>query len=108
MNATVTDSTDQVLPDNEDALRELALVRVKKRRDFKAHLLVYVLVNSVIWAIWLVIGLASGGGNWVPWPIIPTLGWGIGLVLNAWDVYYRRPITASDVENEMRRLRGAA
>ena len=108
MSATTSDPTDEVLSDDEETLRELAVVRLKKRRDFKTHLAVYVLVNSAIWGIWLVIGLTSGGGNWWPWPIFPTLGWGIGLALNAWDVYVRRPITEADVEREVRRLRSAS
>jgi len=108
MNTTTTDPTEAVLTDDAGALRELALLRLKKRRDFKTHLVVYILVNGVIWGIWLVIALTSGGGNWWPWPIFPTLGWGIGLALNAWDVYARRPITEGEVENEMRRLRSAA
>ena len=29
---------------------------------------------------------------------------GIGLVLNGWDVYLRRPITNADVEREITRL----
>jgi 2TM domain len=108
MNATTLDPLDEVLTDDEDALRELAVLRLKKRRDFKTHVAVYVLVNGVIWGIWLIIGLTSAGGNWWPWPIFPTLGWGIGLALNAWDVYFRRPITESDVEEELRRLRRPA
>jgi len=64
-----------------------------------------VLVNTVVWAIWLVIALTSGGGNWWPWPIFLTLPWGIGIAMNVWDVYFRKPITTADVENEMRRLR---
>jgi hypothetical protein len=108
MNTTMTDPTEAVLPDDADALRELALLRLKKRRDFKTHVAVYVLVNGVIWGIWLVIALSSGGGNWWPWPIFPTLGWGIGVALNGWDVYVRRPITEAEVEDEVRRLRRAA
>lgn len=108
MSTTTPQVPDEVLPQDENALRRIAVSRLKKRRDFKAHLLVYVLVNGVIWATWLVIGLTSGGGNWWPWPIFPTLGWGIGLALNAWDVYFRRPITGAEVDNEMRRLRGTA
>jgi hypothetical protein len=73
--------------------------------DRTAYLLVYVLVNTVVWAIWLVIALTSGGGNWWPWPIFLTLPWGIGIAMNVWDVYFRKPITTADVENEMRRLR---
>src|SRR3954467_3187360 len=105
---SMTEVSDEVLSEDQNVLRQVAVVRLKKRRDFKAQLLVYVLVNSVIWGIWLVIALSSGGGNWWPWPIFPTLGWGIGLVLNAWDAYFRRPITSAEVDNEVRRLRGTA
>jgi hypothetical protein len=33
-----------------------------------------------------------------------TLGWGIGISLNAWDTYMRHPITEDDVQREMRHL----
>jgi hypothetical protein len=95
----------EFVTDDDAALRELAIARIKKRRDFKAHLLIFSLVNGVIWAVWLVIGLTSGGGNWWPWPIFPTLFWGIGLAMNAWDAYLRRPITETDVEAELAELR---
>jgi hypothetical protein len=46
----------------EQALRERAIRRLKKRRDFHAHLLVYVLFNSFVVGIWLVTsGLGSSG-----------------------------------------------
>src|SRR4051794_21747797 len=106
MSATVTEMPEVLVESDPDAVRELALLRLKKRRDFKSHLLVYVVVNAFVWAIWLVIGLTSGGGNWFPWPMFMSLAWGIGVVLNAWDVYFRRPITEADVDDEIRRLRG--
>ena len=63
MNATTADPLDEVLTDDEDALRELAVLRLKKRRDVKTHVAVYVLVNSVIWGIWLLIGVTSAEGT---------------------------------------------
>jgi hypothetical protein len=30
--------------------------------------------------------------------------WAIGLVMNAWDVFLRRPITEADVQHEIERL----
>jgi hypothetical protein len=33
-----------------------------------------------------------------------TLGWGIGVVFNAWDVYFRHPITEAEIRHEMDRL----
>lgn len=47
-----------------------------------------------IWAL-------SGGGHF--WPAWVMLGWGVGVVMNAWDVFFRRPITDADIEREMRR-----
>lgn len=84
-------------------LRQEAIRRLKKRRDFEAHLLSFVLVNAVLWGIWALIAAASGA--WFPWPVFATLGWGIGLVFHAWDVYGRRPFTEEDIQREEARLR---
>lgn len=90
--------------DPEAALRELAVARLKKRREFQTHLVVYVVVNGFLWALWLVISLTAG---WhFPWPVFPLLGWGIGLAVHAWDAYSRHEITEADIEREMARLRG--
>jgi len=43
-------------------------------------------------SIWSVIG-----GHVFFWPICPIAGWGIGVVMNAWDAYWRHPITETDI-----------
>ncbi|HEX9065779.1 MAG TPA: 2TM domain-containing protein [Streptosporangiaceae bacterium] len=78
--------------------REQAIAQLKKRRDFHAHLLVYVLVNACIVAIW-----AVASPHVFFWPVFPIAGWGIGLVMNAWEVYWRRPITEHDIRREIER-----
>ena len=65
-----------------DAVREQAIKRLKKRRDFVGHLLVYVMVNGIVVTIW---AMTSPHGSF--WPIFPILIWGIGVVMNGWDVY---------------------
>jgi hypothetical protein len=80
--------------------REQAIERLKKRRDFYNHLVVYVVINAALWAIWAI----TGAGY--PWPAWVTGGWAIGLLLNAWDVFYRRPITDVEVQREIERMRG--
>lgn len=80
------------------APRDRALQRLKKRRDFWTHLLVYVLVNSFIVVIWALTGRPG-----FFWPVFPIAGWGIGLVMNAWDVFWRREITEEDIQHELER-----
>lgn len=86
-----------------ESARELAIKRLKGKRDFKAHLAVYVVVNAFLWLLWALTASPKSG---VPWPVWPTLGWGIGIALNAWSVYGSRPITEDDIQSEMKRTRG--
>ena len=104
--ATMTDDREELVAATPEAAREQALRRLKKRRDFKAHAFVYVVVNVFVWAIWTVIGLSSG--SWWPWPVFVTLGWGFGLVMNAWDVYMRKPITEEELQREIEHMDGRA
>jgi len=84
--------------EQSEDLRQLAIRRIKKKSDFKAHLLAFVLVNSVIVAIWAV----TGSGFF--WPIFPMLGWGIGVVFNAWDAYRRPEPTEQQIRREIENL----
>jgi 2TM domain-containing protein len=87
------------IPDSEQELRKLAVSRLKKKRDFSTHVVIYVIVNAMLVGIWAV----TGAGFF--WPIFPILGWGIGVGANAWDVYGRKPITEDEVRRETERLR---
>jgi hypothetical protein len=87
--------------DTEQELRERAVQRLKKKRDFQTHVLMYVAVNALLVAIWAF----TGAGYF--WPIFPILGWGIAVVANAWDVYGRRPISEDEIRREADRLRGS-
>jgi 2TM domain len=89
----------EAAPGNEEELRKLAIVRLKKKRDFGTHVVLYVVVNAMLVAIWAF----TGSGFF--WPIFAILGWGIGIAANAWDVYGRRPITEEQVLRETERLR---
>lgn len=99
---TEPDPAEELLGTTPEALRDQALRRVKKRRDFHTHAFVYLTINLLLWGIWLATGADSGGS--VPWPTWITLGWGIGVLFNAWDVYVRRPISEAEVEREVQRL----
>ena len=105
MATTTTDDREEVVGTTPEAARDQALRSLKKRRDLKTHAVVYVLVNAVIWGIWTVIGLSSH--TWAPWPVFVTLGWGILLVLSAWDVYGRKPVTEDELKHEIERLQAS-
>ena len=82
---------------DDDDLRTEARKRLEKRRDFSAHLVAYVVVNLMLIGIWAV----TGAGSF--WPVWVILGWGVGVVLNAWDVFFRRSITEADIDREIER-----
>ena len=83
-------------------LRDEAIKQLKKRRDFGVHLVVYSLINGFLVIIWAMTDLHG-----FFWPIFPILGWGIGLVLNAWDVYRRSGFSEEQIRREERHLQNA-
>jgi hypothetical protein len=80
----------------EQTARDRAVEQLKKRRDFRGHVLVYVLVNAFLMAIWVMTG-----PHGFFWPVFLIGLWGIGVVMNAWDVYWRRDITEEDIQHEI-------
>ena len=86
-------SPDVTRPD----ARESAVQRLEARRDFKRHLVTYLVVNAVLVGAWL----ATGAGYF--WPVWPIMGWGIGLAIHAWNTFVERPITEADIQREVER-----
>ena len=86
----------------EQAVHDRAAAQLKKRRDFHGHLLVYVLVNAFFVVIWAVIGVHG-----FFWPVFPIVGWGIGVVMNAWDVYRSAEPDENRIRREMELMRRA-
>ena len=82
----------------DEDLRKTARDRIRKRRDFGAHLVAYIVVNAMLIGIWAF----TGAGYF--WPAWVLFGWGIGVVMNAWDVFFRRPVTEHDIDREVRKL----
>jgi hypothetical protein len=90
----------EAAPRTDEELRELAVTRLKKKRDFRGHVFIYVAVNAMLVVIWAVTGADFF------WPIFPILGWGIGVAANAYDVYGRKPISEDEIRRESERLQG--
>jgi hypothetical protein len=82
----------------DDSPRAAALTRIKARRGFYQHLIMFVLINAVLVGLWA----TTGRGYF--WPAWVLIGWGIGLGFNAWEVF-GRPISEDDIRREMERGR---
>jgi uncharacterized ion transporter superfamily protein YfcC len=96
---SIDDDTRQSATIETDDLRARAVKRLKKRRDFYGHLLIFVMVNTFLVVIWAV---TNSGGFF--WPIFPMVGWAIGVVMNAWDVWRGDELDEDRIATEMRRL----
>ena len=87
-------------PTDDVGLREQAIRQWRKRRDFRIHLTLFVMVNTFLVIIWAM----SGVGFF--WPIFLIVGWGIGVVANAYDAYSSDVPTENEIQRQMDRLRG--
>jgi uncharacterized ion transporter superfamily protein YfcC len=79
-------------------LRDRAVNRLKRRREFHRHAVVFVLFNSFVVGIWAV----TGHGFF--WPVFLIVFWGFGLLMHGWDVYFSDEITEDDIAREVERL----
>lgn len=76
-----------------------ARARAEKKRKFRGDLVVYVIINAFLVGVWAVTGF---GYFWPGWVIG---AWGLGLILAAWDLFYRHEVTDEDIQREMHRGR---
>jgi hypothetical protein len=83
----------------DQALRERAIKQLKKRRDFLGHLLIYSLVNAFLVLIW-----AMSDVHGFFWPVFLIVGWGIGVVMNAWDAFHDEEFDEQRIHREVERL----
>jgi hypothetical protein len=90
----MTDVNQRELTDREQARK-----RVEKKHKFRGDVVAYVIINLFLMGTWAV----TGAGYF--WPAWVLAGWGVLLLLDAWSLYFRRPITESEVDDEMRRRR---
>ena len=67
----------------EDRLRRKVEKRIEERNDFYTHLAIYVSVNLMLWVIYFLTSFPDS-----PWPIWPTMGWGIGIVAHGMSYYF--------------------
>jgi 2TM domain len=88
--------------DDQD-LRDMAVKRLKKRREFRGNVATFVMVNGALWLIWGLTG-AHTNHDGVPWPAWITGFWALILILQAWHLYSDRPISETEIQSEMVRM----
>lgn len=86
---------------SEDTLRSRAITVLKKRRDFRTHVVIYLLVNAVVVMIW-----AVATPHAFFWPVFLLAFWGIGVVMNGWDAYVTDDFSEEKIQRQMHRLQG--
>ena len=78
---------------NEQEIKyQKAKERVEAIKGFYIHLIVYVVVNLILFSINMIV---SPDSLWFIWPL---MGWGVGLVLHALSVFGFVPRFAADWE----------
>lgn len=77
--------------------RDRALKRLERQSKLRADMVAYVVINAFLVGVWAV---TDRGYFWPGWVLA---GWGVLLLLDVWNVYFRRPITEADVDREVRK-----
>lgn len=78
---------------------ETARVRLMRKRKFKGDVAAYVVINAFLVGIWAVSGFDYFWPGWV------LAGWGVLLLLDGWDTYYRHDVTEEDIQRELHKTR---
>jgi class 3 adenylate cyclase len=96
-------------PSAPPADHQAAIKRIRAKRGFERHAMIYVAVNLLLIAIWALTGQGYAhhrhGAEADFWPIWPILGWGLGLGLHYWTVFHQNPISDDEIRREMEKGR---
>lgn len=88
----------QTQPSISPEQRELAIKRIKEKNDFRIHLFVYLVVNTMLLLVWAF----TGAGFF--WPVFVIAFWGMGLVIHGYTTYRGNDITEDQIQREIRKL----
>ena len=85
----------------DDEIRKIAVLRVRAKQGFFAHLIVYVIVNALLVSIWAIFTRGI-----LFWPAFAMAGWGIGLLMHGLKVFVSHGgWEESEIEKEVRRIK---
>ena len=85
-------------PDRFDTTRESARRRLERKHKLLNDVVAYVVINAFLIGVWAFTGF---GYFWPGWVLAI---WGVFLVLDAWELVYRREVTEEDIQREMHRF----
>ncbi len=88
-------SSDEV---DEAKIRKQIEKRYKERDGVRIHAAAFIACNVLLWAIYFMIMPGD-----FPWPLIVTLGWGIGFAGHYLSYYYRYGEGAQKREDDIQR-----
>src|SRR5271165_702992 len=102
MQTVPTESTPAPVSGAPDAVaqqrRALAIAQLKRKKQFLYDVVVYLVINMLLVAIWA----TTGAGYF--WPIWVILGWGAIVVIHGYVVYRGNILTEAQIEREMQQL----
>jgi hypothetical protein len=74
---------------------EQARTRALRKRKFRGDVVGYIVINAFIIGIWAVSGFGYFWPGWV------LAGWGVLLILDGYDAFYRHDVTEGDIQREL-------
>jgi len=78
--------------------------KARERAGFKIHFIVYILVTLFLWVLWAFIGYINDGVYGQKWPLYPTLGWGLIVILHYRIVFnWKRNLTQKEYEKLLKK-----
>lgn len=84
----------QQIPEGKDPeLWDLA----RRRASFRSHLATYIIMSLFFWVLWFLTG-GPRHDRYLPWPVWPMFGWGIGLLFHYIGAYVSHKNDAVDRE----------
>lgn len=104
------ESKSKIEPTREDIIRQRVEKKLHARREWYQHIVVYMVINTGLWFLYLnssgAFDVFSGTplseiSLGFPWPIFPTVFWGMGVVMQYIEYYFKHGPGAEKREEEI-------
>lgn len=86
------------MDDNYEKIRLKIEKRYKQRGELVIHTIAFILTNIMLWLFWM-----FTGGDYFPWPMFVTFGWGIGWISHIIEYYNKYGAGADRREDAIQR-----